>query len=97
MKTCRRSESSPSLQSGIANVAASSYCSSLRPQLAGRCWLRLRNARRNCCPCGSTGLQHFGMQVADVEVAGQFYGRPSSPTLTKEAEPPLRYDVRDRQ
>ncbi len=34
------------------------------------------------------------MQVADVEVAGQFYGRLFSPTLTKEPEPPLRYYVK---
>lgn len=34
------------------------------------------------------------MQVADVEAAGQFYGRLFSPTLTKEPEPPLRYYVK---
>ena len=64
---------------------------------ATACWPLLAAAQDRSpklLPLRTTGLQHFGMQVADVEAAGQFYGRLFSPTLTKEPEPPLRYYVK---
>jgi predicted enzyme related to lactoylglutathione lyase len=64
---------------------------------ATACWPLLAAGQQrspSLLPLRTTGLQHFGMQVADVEVAGQFYGRLFNPTLTKEPEPPLRYYVK---
>jgi predicted enzyme related to lactoylglutathione lyase len=66
-------------------------------QLAGiaASWpLLARGQERSQLPLRTTGLQHLGMQVSDVEAAGQFYGRLLSPSLTKEPEPPLRYYAR---
>lgn len=68
----------------LASVVAASW-----PLLA-----RGQQRSSSLLPLRTTGLQHFGMQVADVEAAGQFYGRVFSPLLTTEPEPPLRYYVR---
>src|SRR5262249_47701386 len=44
-------------------------------------------------PLRTTGLEHFGMVVPDVEKAGRFYGAVFNPELHKEAMEPLRYYV----
>jgi catechol 2,3-dioxygenase-like lactoylglutathione lyase family enzyme len=44
-------------------------------------------------PLRTTGLEHFGMVVPDVEKAGRFYGPIFNPDLHKEAMEPLRYYV----
>src|SRR5262249_5293534 len=44
-------------------------------------------------PLRTTGLEHFGMIVPDVEKAGRFYGPLFNPELHKEAMEPLRYYV----
>lgn len=44
-------------------------------------------------PLKTTGLEHMGTVVPDVEVAGKFYGKLFNPELYKEKEPPLRYYV----
>jgi len=44
-------------------------------------------------PLRTTGLEHFGMIVPDVEKAGRFYGPIFNPELHKEAMEPLRYYV----
>jgi len=66
---------------GIGSAAAmpllGSAAQSQRPQL----------------PLRTTGLEHFGMVVPDVEKAGRFYGPIFNPELHKEAMEPLRYYV----
>src|SRR5262247_3616892 len=44
-------------------------------------------------PLRTTGLEHFGMIVPDVEKAGRFYGPIFNPEVHKEAMEPLRYYV----
>ena len=44
-------------------------------------------------PLKTTGLEHMGTIVPDVEAAGKFYGRLFNPELYKEQDPPLRYYV----
>jgi len=44
-------------------------------------------------PLKTTGLEHMGTVVPDVEAAGKFYGRLFNPELHKEKEAPLRYYV----
>lgn len=44
-------------------------------------------------PVKTTGLEHMGTVVPDVEAAGKFYGRLFNPELYKEKDPPLRYYV----
>ena len=44
-------------------------------------------------PLKTTGLEHMGTIVPDVESAGKFYGRLFNPELYKEKDPPLRYYV----
>jgi catechol 2,3-dioxygenase-like lactoylglutathione lyase family enzyme len=44
-------------------------------------------------PLKTTGLEHMGTVVPDVEAAGKFYGRLFNPELYKEKDPPLRYYV----
>jgi catechol 2,3-dioxygenase-like lactoylglutathione lyase family enzyme len=44
-------------------------------------------------PLKTTGLEHMGTVVPDVEAAGRFYGRLFNPELHKEKDPPLRYYV----
>ena len=92
MKTCRRSE-----PNAAPLVSPTSRRELLQLAAVTACWPLLVTAQERSpklLPLRTTGLQHFGMQVADVEVAGQFYGRLFSPTLTKEPEPPLRYYVK---
>ena len=92
MKTCRRSELTAALL-----VSPTSRRSLLQLAAVTAFWPLLVTAQERSpklLPLRTTGLQHFGMQVVDVEVAGQFYGRLFSPTLTKEPELPLRYYVK---
>ena len=44
-------------------------------------------------PLRTTGLEHLGTVVPDVDAAGKFYGRLFNPELYKEKDPPLRYYV----
>ena len=44
-------------------------------------------------PLKTTGLEHMGTIVPDVEAAGKFYGRLFNPEIFKEKDPPLRYYV----
>src|SRR5262245_361955 len=44
-------------------------------------------------PLKTTGLEHMGTVVPDVEAAAKFYGRLFNPELHKEKDPPLRYYV----
>ena len=44
-------------------------------------------------PLRTTGLEHLGVLVPDVERAGRFYARVFNPELHKERDPPLRYYV----
>jgi catechol 2,3-dioxygenase-like lactoylglutathione lyase family enzyme len=44
-------------------------------------------------PLKTTGLEHMGTIVPDVEAAGRFYGRLFGPDIFKEQDPPLRYYV----
>jgi catechol 2,3-dioxygenase-like lactoylglutathione lyase family enzyme len=44
-------------------------------------------------PLRTTGLEHFGLTVPDVEKAGRFYGPIFNPELHKEAMEPLRLYV----
>jgi catechol 2,3-dioxygenase-like lactoylglutathione lyase family enzyme len=44
-------------------------------------------------PLRTTGLEHLGILVRDVERAGKFYARVFNPELHKERDPPLRYYV----
>jgi catechol 2,3-dioxygenase-like lactoylglutathione lyase family enzyme len=44
-------------------------------------------------PLRTTGLEHLGVVVPDVERAGRFYARVFNPELHKERDPPLRYYV----
>lgn len=44
-------------------------------------------------PLRTTGLEHFGMTVPDVEKAARFYGPIFNPELHKEMNEPLRYYV----
>jgi catechol 2,3-dioxygenase-like lactoylglutathione lyase family enzyme len=44
-------------------------------------------------PLRTTGLEHLGTIVPDVEIAGKFYGRLFNPDIYKEMDSPLRYYV----
>ncbi|HEU4624324.1 MAG TPA: VOC family protein [Steroidobacteraceae bacterium] len=44
-------------------------------------------------PLRTTGLEHIGMVVPDVEVAARFYSSLFNPDMQKEKDPPLRYYV----
>jgi len=44
-------------------------------------------------PLQTTGLEHIGMVVPDVEAAARFYSSLFNPELQKEKDPPLRYYV----
>jgi catechol 2,3-dioxygenase-like lactoylglutathione lyase family enzyme len=44
-------------------------------------------------PLQTTGLEHIGMVVPDVEEAARFYSRVFNPDIRKEHELPLRYYV----
>jgi len=45
-------------------------------------------------PLKNTGLEHYGMTVADPEAAARFYGRIFDPQLFQERDPPPRFYVR---
>ena len=44
-------------------------------------------------PLKTTGLEHFGMVVPDVEAAARFYSSVFNPDMQKEKDAPLRYYV----
>jgi catechol 2,3-dioxygenase-like lactoylglutathione lyase family enzyme len=44
-------------------------------------------------PLNTTGLEHFGMVVPDVEAAARFYSSVFNPDMQKEKDAPLRYYV----
>src|SRR6185295_830768 len=44
-------------------------------------------------PLHTTGLEHIGMVVPDVEAAARFYSSVFNPDMQKEKDPPLRYYV----
>lgn len=44
-------------------------------------------------PLVTTGLEHFGMVVPDVEAAARFYSSVFNPDMQKEKDAPLRYYV----
>ena len=44
-------------------------------------------------PLHTTGLEHFGMVVPDVEAAARFYSSVFNPDMQKEKDAPLRYYV----
>ena len=44
-------------------------------------------------PLVTTGLEHIGMVVPDVEAATRFYSAVFNPDLQKEKDAPLRYYV----
>jgi catechol 2,3-dioxygenase-like lactoylglutathione lyase family enzyme len=60
---------------------------------AGAAGTREAGAAGAQLPLKTTGLEHMGTVVPDVEAAGKFYGRLFNPELDKEKEPPLRYYV----
>ncbi|HEV8416665.1 MAG TPA: VOC family protein [Bryobacteraceae bacterium] len=45
-------------------------------------------------PLKNTGLEHYGMTVADPKTAAEFYGRIFDPQLFQERDPPPRFYVR---
>ena len=45
------------------------------------------------CHCNTTGLEHIGMVVPDVEAAARFYSSVFNPDMQKEKDSPLRYYV----
>ena len=51
------------------------------------------SSARSQLPLRTTGLEHMGTIVPDVEAAARFYGRLFNPEIYKEKDPPLRYYV----
>jgi len=62
--------------------------------LAPRAVLAEPAAAASQLPLKTTGLEHMGTVVPDVEAAGKFYARLFDPELYKEQDPPLRYYAR---
>ena len=76
MKTCRRSE-----RTAAPLVSRMSRRALLQLAAATACCPRLAAGQQRSprlLPLRTTGLQHFGMQVADVEVAASFMGAYSA-------------------
>ena len=48
-------------------------------------------ARTDALPLKTTGIEHLGIMVRDVERSGRFYGQLFNPALYREKDPPLRY------
>ncbi len=57
-------------------------------------WSLRDSAKAAELPLNNTGLEHYGMTVADPEAAAKFYGRIFDPQLFQERDPPPRYYVR---
>jgi catechol 2,3-dioxygenase-like lactoylglutathione lyase family enzyme len=70
-------------------------CAALAPLVTGRGHAQDVSAppAASQLPLKTTGLEHLGTIVPDVEAAGSFYGRLFNPNLYKEKDPPLRYYV----
>lgn len=47
--------------------------------------------RTDALPLKTTGIEHLGVMVTDVERSGRFYGQLFNPALYREKDPPLRY------
>jgi len=47
--------------------------------------------RTDALPLKTTGIEHLGISVPDVEKSGRFYGQVFNPALYREQAPPLRY------
>lgn len=47
--------------------------------------------RTDALPLKTTGIEHLGIMVPDVERSGRFYGQLFNPALYREKDPPLRY------
>lgn len=62
--------------------------------LAAAAWIGGGRAQAADLPLHTTGLEHLGLTVPDVDKTGKFYGRIFDPALYKEKNPPLRYYVR---
>jgi catechol 2,3-dioxygenase-like lactoylglutathione lyase family enzyme len=48
-------------------------------------------ARTDALPLKTTGIEHLGIMVPDVERSARFYGQLFNPALYREKDPPLRY------
>jgi catechol 2,3-dioxygenase-like lactoylglutathione lyase family enzyme len=48
-------------------------------------------ARTDALPLKTTGIEHLGIMVPDVERSARFYGQLFNPALHREKDPPLRY------
>jgi catechol 2,3-dioxygenase-like lactoylglutathione lyase family enzyme len=92
------------LQSDEASFAATARCISRRALLGGVVAigpaLLLPGSRAYAAelrgdelPLNTTGLEHIGMVVPDVEAAARFYSSLFNPDLQKEKDAPLRYYV----
>jgi len=65
----------------------------LAPLVMGRAHAQAPATAISQLPLKTTGLEHMGTIVPDVEAAGKFYARLFNPNLSKEKDPPLRYYV----
>ena len=57
-------------------------------------WMANRTGQAAELPLKNTGLEHYGMTVADPKAAAEFYGRIFDPQLFQERDPPPRFYVK---
>jgi len=57
-------------------------------------WIANRTGQAAELPLKNTGLEHYGMTVADPKAAAEFYGRIFDPQLFQEREAPPRFYVK---
>lgn len=62
--------------------------------LAAAAWVGTGSAEASELPLRTTGLEHLGLTVPDVEKSANIYGRIFDPDLYKEKDPPLRCYVK---
>ncbi len=62
--------------------------------LAAGTWIAGGSAEASELPLRTTGLEHLGLTVPDVEKSANIYGRIFDPDLYKEKDPPLRCYVK---
>lgn len=62
--------------------------------LAAATWVGSGPAQASELPLHTTGLEHLGLTVPDVEKSANIYGRIFDPDLYKEKNPPLRCYVK---
>ena len=89
----RRLSSRRHVLTGIGVVALLPFISKLTRAQDASASAAPAAAASSQLPLKTTGLEHMGTVVPDVEAAGKFYGRLFNPELYKEKEPPLRYYV----